>query len=218
MWITVCGVREASNAVAMARLGIDAVGLNFYTQSPRHVSVDTARQIVQELRGACLTVGLFVNHSAEQIAEIVDATDVDLIQLHGDESAEFVGQITERPVILAQRMGSGSDSAAVGEFFRQAALGEADIFAGLVDAAHAGTYGGSGHTAPWQQLSPEQRIGWPQLILAGGLKPQNVAAAIAAVRPFGVDVASGVELAPGIKDLALVRQLVEQCRLAEQQA
>lgn len=208
LWIKICGIRDVETAVRVAGLGADAVGINFYAGSPRHVAdVETAAAIVEALPAGVEAVGVFVNHTAAQIREICTATGLSTIQLHGDEPDSLIDELSDLQVIRAIRV--GEDVAA-----QTAALlaGYTNLTrppsAWLVDARVPGAYGGTGQTLDWTQLAPEQRRGWPQLILAGGLTPGNVAEAVAIVRPDGVDVASGVESAGGVKDLHLVEQFI----------
>jgi phosphoribosylanthranilate isomerase len=161
-------------------------------------------------------VGVFVNESAARIAELVERVGLRHVQLHGEESPEALAEIQRAcpqiPLIRAWRMRAArlSDLADYLARCRQLSI---TISACLIDAHIAGSYGGTGAVVPWDRLRAEFRANqWPPLILAGGLHPGNVAAAIAAVAPWGVDVASGVESSPGVKDLALVERFLTAAR------
>jgi phosphoribosylanthranilate isomerase len=216
--IKICGITSVADGVASARAGADAVGLNFHAASPRCVSIDTAAQIARNLPNSVARVGVFVNDSAERILQIVERVGLDWIQLHGDEPAEFTFFLRSRTsgvrIAKAFRL-EGAETAAIGAYLakcRQAAL---PLDALLVDAHRPGLYGGTGETVDWGTLSPPR--GWAldtPLILAGGLHPDNIALAIAKVRPAAVDVASGVEFAPGRKEVMLVESLLARAREA----
>lgn len=212
MWIKICGIRDVAGAQQVAACGVDAIGLNFFSASPRCVDLDHAAEIVGCLPAGVEPVGLFVNHPVETIRQIAAATRLKTIQLHGDESPETVADLAELRVIRAFRVG-GDGLGEVARFFDRCRSLNAIPWKCLIDARVDGAYGGTGKTAPWEIVRREYRVDdWPPLILAGGLRPDNVAAAIDAVRPWGVDVAGGVESAVGCKDFAMVRKFVETAR------
>jgi phosphoribosylanthranilate isomerase len=201
-WVKLCGVCDAHSAYELAKLRPDAIGLNFYHRSARHVSLAMAVAIRDAIGDDILPVGVFVNEPLERLLEAADETAMAGVQLHGDEPPAFVADVREaRPelaIIRAWRVGAdGLEPLAnhLAECERHGARPDAV----LVDAHVAGSYGGTGQTAPWEQLRGYDPA-WPPLILAGGLVPENVAEAIAVVRPFGVDTASGIESSPGVKD------------------
>ncbi|WP_397569611.1 N-(5'-phosphoribosyl)anthranilate isomerase [Schlesneria sp. T3-172] len=218
MWIKVCGIRDLETARAVADLGIDAIGLNFYSRSPRSVSIDDATAISQALPQEIARVGVFVNHSLAEITSIATSCRLDLVQLHGDEPASFLVELARKlpevRLVRAWRMSADG----LGELISllEVCSREQVRLAGcLVDAHVTGLYGGSGKTVPWQRLAEEySQETFPPLILAGGLTPDNIAQAISAVRPWGVDVASGVESAPGVKDIELAKRFVTNARTA----
>lgn len=187
--VKICGITRTEDALAAARLGVDAIGLVFYAPSPRAVSVAQAAEVVRELPPFVTRVGLFVNAEREAIAAAIEAAQLDLLQFHGDESpADCRGH--GRPWIKALRMAPEMDVAAEMDRYREAQ-------GILLDAWRPGVPGGTGETFDWRRI-PAQR---PRpLILAGGLAPENVADAIRTVRPWAVDVSGGVERAKGIKD------------------
>jgi phosphoribosylanthranilate isomerase len=217
MLVKICGIRDVGTALAAAEAGADAIGLNFYEKSPRAVAPAVAAEIVARLRDqashAAQAVGVFVNHSVSEIRTICETCGLSMIQLHGDEPPEQVVELAaDFRVVRAFRVGAeGLDSTAryLDACRRQQSL----PWACLVDAKVEGQFGGTGHTAPWELLAREYQVGdWPPLILAGGLRPDNVAEAIRVVRPWGVDVAGGVESSVACKDAALVRQFVRNAK------
>ncbi len=195
----------------MGRLRPDAVGLNFHAKSKRSVTVREAAAIARDLPEWIEPVGVFVNHSEQQIRDICEQCGIRTVQLHGDEPADLIGQLQPLNVIRAVRLESEAESLeSVAACHESAAV----IRALLVDAHVPGAYGGTGHTAPWNLLGRGWSSDWPPLILAGGLTADNVAAAVQQVRPWGVDVASGVEKSPGVKDLDRVARFIDAARTA----
>lgn len=221
--IKICGVTRVDDALEIAKSGADAIGLNFYDKSPRSVSPEKASEISAALGDASgvtpLLVGVFVNATSEHITGLIDSVPLGAVQLHGDEPAEFVRELpTGTPVIRAVRMGEqGLTSAA--DFARRCEAMGRPLSAVLVDAAPAAgqaeAYGGTGRTVDWKRVATERSLLGPiPVILAGGLRPANVAEAIAAAKPDGVDTASGVETAPGEKDPAEVASFVRTAKAA----
>lgn len=211
--IKICGITTPADAQSAVAAGADAIGLNFFAASPRRVSLEQARPIVAAVGDRACKVGLFVNHSAAEICQRYDELGLDLVQLHGDEPAELLAALAGRPVMRAFR--SGGDFRAVAAYL--ARCGELRCLPRLVlvDALSAGRYGGTGVTADWQAIAEHRTsFGEVPLVLAGGLRPDNVAQAIAAVRPDAVDTASGVESSPGVKSPELVRAFVDAARKA----
>ncbi|TWT38144.1 N-(5'-phosphoribosyl)anthranilate isomerase [Posidoniimonas corsicana] len=211
--VKVCGVTTLDDAAMVADAGADAIGLNFYAKSPRCVTPEFAAQVRDRLGDRVQRIGLFVNEPPERIGQLADECGFTAIQLHGDEPLSMVAELRPWPVVLARRL-AGPNTAV---FAEELAALPADALpaALLVDAAVPGHYGGSGQQADWQALTDHDqwRRGVP-LILAGGLRPYNVAQAVAAVRPHGVDTASGVESSPGVKDPRLTGQFVAAARRA----
>jgi phosphoribosylanthranilate isomerase len=216
MWVKICGVRDVETALAAADAGADAVGLNFYEKSPRALAPSVAARIVAGLRGNAPDVepvGVFVNHSIDQIKEICEECHLQTVQLHGDEPPEQLARLArDYQVIRAFRVGEeGLD--AVSEYLDACDMLQAIPRACLVDAKVDGSFGGTGKTAPWETLKRLYRSAhWPPLILAGGLTAGNVADAIRVVGPWGVDVSSGVESSIACKDTALVREFIQNAR------
>lgn len=207
--IKVCGVTRAEDARVAADAGADAIGLNFYAKSPRFVTADSARAIRDAVADCVRVVGVFVNETPERIAELIDAVGLDAVQLHGDEPFDAVAALPAGvPVVRAFRVGAEGLGPA-GDYASAVAGAGRPLAAALVDAAAAGAYGGTGKTVDWALVRRQSDcLAGTPIVLAGGLQPGNVAAAIREVRPAGVDVASGVESQPGIKDAELVRDFV----------
>lgn len=212
MWIKICGIRDAQTARAIAALGPDALGFNFYSRTPRAVTIETAAEIVPLLPETVEPVGVFVNETPAQIAAICRRCKIGTVQLHGDEPPERLAELGRLApglkLIRAYRMG-GDGLGSLARYLQACDRLNVRLAACLVDARVEGLYGGSGTRVPWHRLASDYpRDEWPPLILAGGLTPENVAEAAAAVRPWGLDVASGVESAPGEKDLDRVARFI----------
>jgi phosphoribosylanthranilate isomerase len=184
VFVKICGITRPEDARAAAAAGADAIGLNFWPGSKRFVTHERAAQIVAVLPPSVRRFGVFVNPGAAEVGNAFDAGLIDTAQLHGDETPPFAAALA-RPYVKALRLRA----------LDQLEGWPCEL---LVVDADAPGYGGSGTAADWTlaRAAAAQR----RILLAGGLGPDNVAAAIAAVAPFGVDVASGVESAPGIKD------------------
>jgi phosphoribosylanthranilate isomerase len=206
MRIKFCGITRAEDAHEAARLGAWAIGLNHWDPGRRRVDPAVAAEIGAEMRRRLEVVGVFVNAPLDEIARAVEDESLTMVQLHGDEGLSFCREVRRRtgcPVIKALRVSGRADVQAA-EAFRT------DYH--LLDAHRPSSPGGTGESFDWGLL--RGRRSKVPLILAGGLRPDNVAAAIAEVRPFAVDVASGVESAPGIKDHALMAAFAERARAA----
>lgn len=197
----ICGITRLEDALAAVAAGADAIGLVFYAPSPRAVSIEQARAIVAGLPPFVTTVGLFVDMPQADIEAVLTAVPLDLLQFHGDESAAAC-EALKRPYIKALRVRAQDDVAALVDAYPGAR-------AVLLDTYVDGVPGGTGQAFDWA-LVPAS-LGKP-VILAGGLTVENVAAAIARVRPYAVDVSGGVERAKGIKDAGKVKDFVHQVR------
>jgi phosphoribosylanthranilate isomerase len=241
--IKICGITTVDDALLAAEAGADAIGLNFYEKSPRCLSPDVAGGILERLREGysaqqLQVFAVFVNASLDDILwTIREANLYGLeqrvgIQLHGDEPPQFLANLRREglgqtdnlfqvighapvvPVVRAFRCRDGDLSAASDYLQNCRSLGALPQGV-LLDAHSAGSYGGSGRTLDWQSIAAQRhQLGDVPIILAGGLMPANVSAAIAAAKPHAVDVASGVESAPGVKDAAKVMAFIAHAKRA----
>lgn len=199
--IKICGITRPEDALAAARAGADAIGLVFYEASSRAVDIAQARQICAALPPFVSSVGLFVDAPQERVREVLQQVPLDLLQFHGDETPEYC-ELFVRPWIKALRMREGIDLAL--EASRYAAARGL-----LLDAWVPGQPGGTGETFDWQRVPRDP--GYP-VVLAGGLNPDNVAAAVHQCRPWAVDVSGGVEERPGIKSATAISAFVRGVR------
>jgi phosphoribosylanthranilate isomerase len=198
--VKICGITRAQDAVAAVRAGADAIGLVF-AKSPRQISPETAKEIISKIPPFVTPVGLFVNESPERIREIALSCGFRVVQLHGDEPPHYLAELRGFKVIKAFRIEKPQDLGALGAY-------KADAY--LLDAFSPQRRGGTGRTFDWKIALEAKEIG--PIILAGGLKPENVARAVSLVEPYGVDVSSGVESAPGVKDAALVEEFIRAAK------
>jgi len=213
--IKICGITSPKDAQLVALAGADAIGLNFYEASARHVTLEAAQKIAAVTPARVKKVGVFVNAPVPGITEAVEALKLDCIQLHGDEPPDLLLALPNVSIIKAFRF--GEQAAAEVPAYINACQSGRQPEAFLVDAHKAGEYGGTGETVDWSLLAASKQVfGDAPLILAGGLTPFNVEEAILAVRPAGVDTASGVESKPGSKDPLLVRAFVNAAKKAFQ--
>jgi phosphoribosylanthranilate isomerase len=197
--VKICGITTPADAALSVAAGADALGLNFYPASPRSIGLDQAVSICSAVPPGVVKVGVFVNAAIEHVIDTFDRLRLDLIQVHGDESPEYLTQLAGRPVMRAFRMRADGGGLFHDYLARSRALDCAPRMA-LIDAWQAGVYGGTGSSADWnavRALASHRDV--PPLVLAGGLTPENVASAIASARPVAVDTASGVESSPGRK-------------------
>lgn len=193
--VKVCGITTLDDARAAVDAGAAALGFNFYTQSPRYIRPEVAAGIVAHLPRSICVVGVFVNEPREHVATIAHTVGLSALQFHGDESAEFC-RAWQQKVVKAIRVCDGHAAALAQRY-------AVDFI--LADAYVEGQRGGTGRRIVPILLEGFERR---RLILAGGLTPQNVGAMVRAIRPYAVDVASGVEQAPGKKDIRLMRQFI----------
>lgn len=199
--VKICGITRVEDALAAARQGAHAIGLVFYERSPRHLSIAQAAQLAAVLPPFVTTVGLFVDAEPPFVREALAAVPLDLLQFHGDESPEYCAQFG-RPYLKAIRVKAGVD-------LLQCAARFSTAKALLLDAYVAGVPGGTGATFDWELIPGNLPL---PVILSGGLNAENVAAAIERVRPYAVDVSSGVEAAKGIKDAAKVAAFINEVK------
>ena len=203
--VKICGLTNADDAAVAVEAGADAVGFVFHKKSPRCAETAAAKAIVKELPPFVLPIGVFVNEDAKVVRDIMDSCGLALAQLHGDETAAYC-EMLRRPVLKAIRLRDRRSFLALAEF-----QGRGGVRGFLVDAFSAEAYGGTGQVADWPLAAEAARVA--RILLAGGLTPENVAQAIQQVRPYGVDVSSGVESRPGKKDHEKVRAFVQAVRL-----
>jgi phosphoribosylanthranilate isomerase len=198
-----------------ANAGADAIGLNFFSKSRRFIEPCSARQITEQLSNNILKVGVFVNHDMPQITEIIEQVGLDAVQLHGDEHPSLISELPSHVrIVRAYRCGCDGLAPLAHYLDECHSLGRMPD-ALLIDADAGANFGGSGTLADWALIRREKdSLGSLPLVLAGGLTPDNVAAAIEAVAPNGVDVASGVEREPGRKDPDLIARFVTTARSA----
>lgn len=201
--VKVCGITRREDAEAALAAGADALGFMFYAQSPRCLSVEAAAAICRALPPFVSKVGVFVNSDPAFLREAAERCGLDVLQLHGEESPEYCAQC-ELPVIRAFRV-RGAETLAT--------LPGYDTAAWLLDSYVPGQRGGTGASFNWDLAAAAVRLGRP-VILAGGLTPENVARAVGQVRPYAVDVSSGVESAPGRKDARRMAAFVSEAKRA----
>lgn len=226
VYVKVCGITRLKDAMIAVEYGASALGFVFYDASPRHVDFATAARIVSALPRHIAAVGVFVNPSVEQLKEAVERIGLDAVQLHGDEPPEFLLQIDliaprgSRPTGFLPRVAAGQPSRVatikavrVRDEQSLTLLSKYTSDLWLLDAYVAGVRGGTGKKFDWTLASTAVRMG-PPVVIAGGLRPENVASAIRAVNPHAVDVSSGVECSPGVKDARLLRAFIDAVRSA----
>jgi len=211
--IKICGITNIDDALVAADAGADAIGFNFFRKSRRFIVPEAALEITAKLPPGVMKVGVFVNLQPSEITAIANRVGLDCIQLHGDEPPELLAALPRNlQVIRAHRFGQQAFAPLLSYLEECRAVGRSPD-AVLIDADSGTEFGGTGRTADWEQIAAHRaELGALSLILAGGLTPQNVSEAIANVHPTAVDVASGVELQPGIKDHELVRRFVTAAR------
>ena len=197
--IKLCGMMRREDIASAARLGVDAVGLVFYAASLRHLRPESARELAASAPAFLTVTAVFMNPTRAEVDAVLQTMRIDLLQFHGEESPEFC-RAFGRGYIKALPMGSGADPANYARRY-------ADACGLLLDSHAQGKPGGGGTRFAWTRIP---RIASPPLILAGGLNADNVADAIRSVHPYGVDVASGVESAPGIKDVVKMQAFVSE--------
>ena len=203
--IKICGLTSVENALEVAESGVSAVGLVFYPESPRNVSLDIAKNIVESLPPFVSAVGLFVNPSPEEVSRTLESVDLHVLQFHGEENADFCSKF-RKPYLKAINVSAEVDLVE----YAKAYEGASGL---LLDTFSEKVRGGTGETFDWDLVPTELDV---PIVLAGGLRSDNVAAAIDRVRPWAVDVSSGVEgTQKGVKDPALVRDFIDEVKNAE---
>jgi len=206
MKVKVCGITNYEDAKLACDQGVDALGFNFYPSSPRYIRPEDARAIIRRLPPFTVAVGLFVNvREVNKVIEIAQAAGVQVMQLHGDESPEYCKELAEWSLIKALRIGEGG----VPENFQDYA-----VQSFLLDARDDALFGGTGKSFDWRLAQCIQSF--CPIILAGGLRPDNVREAIRIVRPYAVDVCSGIESSPGKKDPGKLIEFMHEVRNASE--
>jgi phosphoribosylanthranilate isomerase len=206
LFVKICGITRAEDADLAADLGASAIGFIFWPGSPRHVTPEQARQIVRRKRAGVKAVGVFVDETLERVREVVDTAALDMVQLHGREASSMAracsDHLAERTVdsrvIKAVSLDSGGNVDVSGY--------DEDVLI-LLDAHDPARHGGTGRTIDWtaaRRVAERRRT-----ILSGGLTPENVERALAVVSPYGIDVSSGIESSPGVKDAERTKRLFE---------
>ncbi len=203
--VKICGITNAEDAAAAVAAGADALGFVFHKKSPRCAEPAAVKAIVRGLPPFVIPVGVFVNEDAKVVRDVMDDCGLALAQLHGDEPASYC-ELLGRPALKAIRLKDRRSFLALAEF-----KGRAQVRGFVIDAFSPDAYGGTGQVTDWS-LAAEAATAAP-VLLAGGLTPENVAQAIRQVRPYGVDVSSGVETAPGRKDHDKLRAFLTAARL-----
>jgi len=200
--VKICGITTIDDARVAVEAGADMIGLNFYPPSPRFVTPEQARTLVAHLPPGFPTVGVFVNESVDTVTRIAQTSGVHIVQLHGTESPEMCQRLPWR-VIKTFRFTAHIQPEMMPQY---------TVEAFLIEGFHAGVYGGGGAQADWQRAASLHHYG--RIMLAGGLTPENVCEAIRIVRPYAVDVCSGVEATPGTKDWHKVHTFVRNAKNA----
>ena len=214
--IKICGITRSEDVRAAVAAGADALGFVFYPPSPRYVTAEAVAELLQELPPFVVSVGLFVNASKAELQEVLAKAPIQLLQFHGDETPEqchALASAVNRPFIRAFRVKpdtSAQDLIECEKTYRAAS----SFFNGLLLDTFVDSFGGSGKVFDWSLIPKELA---PLVVLSGGLNVQNATDAVRRVRPFAVDISSGVELSKGIKDMAKVHAFVEAVRLADNQ-
>ena len=199
--VKICGITSVADGVAAAEAGADMIGLMFYDKSPRHISLPTAAEISRALPPFVMRVGVFVNPDESQVARAIAECGLNLLQFHGDEPSEFCVQFGLM-CVKALRVRDAESLKTLAKYHTDAFLLDAHSQTGL---------GGTGEKFNWDVAVEAEKFGKP-IFLAGGLTPENVADAVKKVKPFAVDVSSGVESAPGIKDAAKVKAFIQAAK------
>lgn len=205
--LKICGIRTEADARGLIDLGVDAAGFNFWPQSKRYLDPKEAAWL-KNLEGRILRVGVFVNQPADLSLKLISEGMIDAVQLHGDEDPEHAAKFSDLGIKVIKAIGVKT----VADIDR---AGGFDVDAMLLDAHAPVVFGGTGETFDWSlALNFKNRFPHTAMILAGGITPQNAAMAISQVKPAALDIASGAEVSPGVKDFTKVEQLLEACRRA----
>ena len=203
--VKICGITNLPDAVFSVKEGADALGFNFYPKSPRYIAPFAAAEVISSLPREILLVGVFVNETIDNIVEIAASAGLNAVQLHGDEGPDFVRElrkVSDLKIIKALRVKPG---------FKPSDAEKYPADAILLDAFSASEYGGTGETFDWEVAKSVKQF-TKELLLAGGLTPENIANAIRSVAPAAVDACSGLEKSKGVKDYAKIKAFMENAR------
>ncbi len=203
--VKICGITNAEDAVTAVEAGADALGFVFYRESPRYIQPQVVSRIVASLPPFILGVGVFVNEDIKKVRDLMDRCGLALAQLHGDEDAAYCEGLG-RPVLRGIRLRDRGSLLSMAEY-----RGRALVRGFVVDAFSDSAYGGTGLVADWTLAAEAAQAA--KVLLAGGLTPENVGEAIRYVKPYGVDVSSGVEASPGKKDPAKIQAFIRAVSL-----
>ncbi|MET3131672.1 phosphoribosylanthranilate isomerase [Oxalobacteraceae bacterium GrIS 1.11] len=212
--IKICGLTRADDVAAVVAAGADALGFVFYPKSPRHVTPQQAAALIATLPPFVNAVGLFVNASVDELLATLQAAPLSMLQFHGDETAEHSATLAaaaKRPFMQVFRVKVDTTAADLLEY-EQRYRAASTLFSGLLLDAHVDAYGGAGKVFDWSLIPKELA---PRVVLSGGLSVQNATEAVLRVRPYAVDVSSGVEASKGIKDVHRIRAFVRAVRDAD---
>lgn len=201
--VKICGVRDLEEARAAFEFGADALGFNFWPKSPRYVTPDVARSIIEKLSPLISCIGVFVNEDSQRVIEIASGVRLDAVQLHGDELPEYCAQLRGLKLIKAFRVNEDFDLTEIKRY---------EISSVLLDTKVKNNYGGTGERFDWRIAVQAKRFA--PIIIAGGLNAENIDEAIRFVRPMAVDVCSGVEAEPGRKDISKMREFMSAVKQA----
>ena len=200
--VKICGITNLSDALAAVKAGADFLGFNFYEPSPRYISPDAARHIIEQLPDQVISVGVFVNETLPKIRTIANIAKIGTLQLHGDESPAYCNELKDHNIIKAFRVGNNFDPQRTLAF---------EVKSIMLDTSHPELRGGTGAVFDWSIAVGVRELGM-ELFLAGGLSPENVAGAIKTVAPYAVDACSSLEVRPGKKDSRKVAEFVAAVR------
>jgi phosphoribosylanthranilate isomerase len=200
--VKICGITNVGDALAAVNAGADALGFNFYKPSPRYITPQHAREIIEQLPDSLLTVGVFVNEESEAVRNIAEEVGLKALQLHGDESPYYCRELVGYYVIKALAVSAGFDPQTPNKY---------EVEAIMLDTKHNTLRGGTGRVFDWS-IAQRLALTIPKLYLAGGLSPENVEDAIKTVRPFAVDACSALEDSPGKKNHDRMRVFVNAVR------
>ena len=196
--VKICGITNIEDALLCVSEGVSALGFNFYRKSPRYIDPEKAYDIIKELPPFISSIGLFVNEQKETVENNINITGINTLQFHGDESAQYCSFFKTKKVIKALRIKDKNDLERISEY---------NVSGYLLDSYHPELYGGTGLPFPWELLDSLNIK--DNIIVAGGINPGNVANLLQNIMPYGIDICSGVEKSPGIKDKNKIKELMK---------